>query len=127
VGPGKALQQAIASNGTVVATIVARDNYVIEETSAALKSLDAAIARFKPDVIVAGPAFEAGRYGLACAEVCKAAQDRGVPAVTVMYPDNPGVLTHRKKTICVPTGTSPTEMPAVLRKMAQIGLKLGRH
>lgn len=30
VGPGKALQQAIASNGTVVATIVARDNYVIE-------------------------------------------------------------------------------------------------
>jgi len=30
LGPGKALQQAIASNGTVVATIVARDNYVIE-------------------------------------------------------------------------------------------------
>lgn len=127
VGPGKALQQVLGAQGTIVATIVAGDNFVVEETSAAMKSVDMAIKQFKPDVIVAGPAFEAGRYGLACAEVCKAAQDRGIPAVTAMYPDNPGVLTHRKDIVCVPTGTSPTEMPAVLRRMAAIALKLGRR
>ncbi len=126
VGPGRGLQLQLGDDGEVVATIIAGDNFVVEETEAAMEAVAAAIRDHKPDVVVAGPAVEAGRYGLACAEVCRAAQDSGVPAVTAMYPDNPGVLLHRQEIICVPTGATPTEMPAILAKLAAIGVKLGR-
>ena len=126
VGPGRALQQALGNDGTLVGTIIAGDNYVVEEPEPAMAAVRDAIARFKPDLIVAGPAFEAGRYGLACAEVCREAQANGVPAVTGMFPDNPGVIAHRAEIFCVPTGASTSEMASVLRTMASLGLKLGR-
>jgi glycine reductase len=126
VGPGNALNIALGDDGSVVATIVAGDNYVVEEAGAFETALDKIIAEFKPDVIVAGPAFEAGRYGLAAAELCKAVQARGIPAVTAMYPDNPGVLTHGKEILCVPTGTSTAGMAAVLNTVAALAVKLGR-
>ncbi len=126
VGPGNALNMALGENGSVVATIVAGDNYVVEEVEAFESALDKAIADFTPDVIVAGPAFEAGRYGLAAAELCKAAQLRGVPAVTAMYPDNPGVLTHGKEILCIPTGISTAGMSEVLKKVSALAIKLGR-
>lgn len=124
VGPGRALQQALGEAGTVVGTVIAGDNYVVEETSAIEKMLIEIIERFAPELILAGPAFEAGRYGLACAQVCVEAQKKGIPAVTGMFEDNPGVITHRQEIYVIPTGTSPAEMPAVLQKMARLGLKL---
>ena len=124
VGPGRALDQALGDGATVVGTIVAGDNYVVEEHEPAMTAVRDAIARFTPDLIVAGPAFEAGRYGLACAEVCVEAQKNGIRALTGMFEDNPGVIAHRQDIYCVPTGKSAIEMPAVLRKMAALGLKL---
>ncbi len=126
VGPGRALQQALGANGAVIATIIGGDNYVVEEKAKALSAVKDALARYTPDVLVAGPAFEAGRYGLACAEVCVFAQAQGIPTVTGMYPDNPGVLTHRRELYCIPTGASTSDMPAVIREMAALALKLGR-
>ena len=126
VGPGRALQQLLGSEGTVVATIVAGDNHVVEEKETALAAVRETLKRYKPSVVVAGPAFEAGRYGLACAEICREAQAQGIPAVTGMYPDNPGVIAYRQELFCVPTGANTSEMQAVLRKMASLALKLGR-
>ncbi|HAL47171.1 MAG: glycine/betaine/sarcosine/D-proline family reductase selenoprotein B [SAR202 cluster bacterium] len=124
VGPGRALEQALGDGGTVVGTIVAGDNYVVEEHEAAMTAVRDAITRFDPDLVVAGPAFEAGRYGLACADVCVEVQNNGIQAVTGMFEDNPGVIAHRQEIYCVPTGTSAVEMPAVLKTMAALGLKL---
>lgn len=126
VGPGRAVERALGDAGSVVATIIAGDNYIVEESEAALRSVGDVVRRYAPDVVLAGPAFEAGRYGLACAEVCKEAQNQGVAAVTGMYPDNPGVIAHRGDIICVPTGTIASEMPAVLSRMVALALKLGR-
>jgi glycine reductase len=126
VGPGRALQQVLGQDGAVIATIIAGDNYVVEETDAALQSVREILAEYRPDVVIAGPAFEAGRYGLACAEICKQAQTRGIPAITGMFPDNPGVLAYREDIICVPTGDSASEMVAALRKMSALALKLAR-
>ncbi len=124
VGPGRALEQALGDGGTVVGTIVAGDNYVVEEHEPAMAAVRDAIDRFSPHLVVAGPAFEAGRYGLACAEVCLEAQKNGVRAVTGMFEDNPGVIAHRQEIFCVPTGTSAAEMPAALKTMANLGLRL---
>jgi glycine reductase len=43
-----------------------------------------------------------------------------------MYPDNPGVLTHGKEILCIPTGTSTTDMPEVLKKVSALAVKLGQ-
>ena len=125
VGPGRALQQLLGEQGSVVATIICGDNFFSENRDSAVVSVTQALKEVNPDVLMAGPAFDAGRYGLACGEVCKAAQEMGVPAVTGMHPENPGVLTFGKDAVIVPTGTSPVEMQTLLAKMLGIALKLG--
>ncbi len=126
VGPGRALQQALGAEGTVVATLTGGDNYVVEEQSPAVQALEDAITYFKPDVLVAGPAFDAGRYGLACALMCQAAPARGVPSVAAMHPENTGVLTLGRELVVVPTGTELAEMQSILSRVVPLALKLGR-
>ena len=126
IGPGRLLEQLLADQGSVVATIICGDNYFSEEQERALEAVTSALRETKPDVLVAGPAFDAGRYGLACGAVCQAAQEVGIPAVAAMHPENPGVLTYRRAVIIVPTGASPAEMQAVLSPVHRIAQKLGR-
>ena len=59
---------------------VGGDNYVVEETERASASIREALATLKPDVVIAGPAFDSGRYGLACAQVAMVAQAGGTSA-----------------------------------------------
>ena len=124
VGPGRALQHALSDGSEVVGTIIAGDNYFVEEQDKALPQVIEAFQRFSPDLVVAGPAFDAGRYGLACALVCKLARERGIPAVTGMHPENVGVLTYRREIVAVPTGTNSSEMSSAIGNMAALGLKL---
>lgn len=126
VGPGRVLQQALGDVGTVVATIVCGDNYASERPEEVRPALMAAIHDQRPDVVVAGPAFEAGRYGLACGLVCRVAQEAGVAAVTAMHPENPGVLTHRQEVIIVPTGFTAVQLPTVMASLAHLVEKLAR-
>jgi glycine reductase len=126
VGPGQVLQKTLGAEGTIVATIIAGDNFFVEEGPAASEAMRQAFETYRPNVVVAGPAFGAGRYGLACVQICKLAQEQGIPAATAMTPDNPGVLTSRRDIIAVPTGSSPVEMTAIMARLARIALKLGR-
>jgi glycine reductase len=126
VGPARLLQRLLSEEGSVVATLICGDNYFAEEQERALEIITMALQEAKPDVVVAGPAFDAGRYGLACGAVCQAAQEMGIPAVAAMHPENPGVLTHRRVVVIVPTEASPAEMQAILSQVLPIALKLGR-
>lgn len=126
VGAGRALQNSLRQQGEVVATIISGDNYFNEQKAAALRAVNDALGQYGPDVVVAGPAFNAGRYGLACGEVCRAAQGRGIPAVTAMYHENPGVLEHLRHVYIVPTGDNPAEMSRAMDAMVRLALKLGR-
>ncbi len=114
VGPGAALQKLLQDEGQVVATVVCGDNYFNEEKEKALADFNKALGKFKPDIVLAGPAFNAGRYGLACGEVCRAAQRQGIPAVTAMYPENPGVLEHRREVYIFPTKERPADMVSAI-------------
>jgi glycine reductase complex component B subunit gamma len=124
VGAARALQAALGAGGEVVATIVAGDNAFTEEPDPCTALVGHALDRYLPDVVIAGPAFDAGRYGLACAEVCRVAQARGIPAVTGMHPDNAGMLTHRRELLAVPTGGDSSEMARALARMVSLSRKL---
>ena len=126
VGPGRLLQQALGADGVVVATIVGGDNYLAERTEAAVDAIGAALDGLRPDVVVAGPAFDAGRYGLACAQVCRVAQARGIAALSAMHPENAGLATFRREVLCLPTGRTAAELPAAVARMAALAVKLGR-
>ena len=126
VGPGRLLQSTLqaAGGGSVVATIVCGDNYIVENEQTAIEAIGAFFDRYKPDLVVAGPAFDAGRYGLGCALVCIEASARGIPSITGMHPENTGVLTHRLQITAVPTGAEASGMQPAIRDMASLGIRL---
>ena len=126
VGPGRALQQALGDTARIVATLVCGDNFMSEQEDAAVEAIARELARLSPDVVVAGPAFGSGRYGLACAHVCRVAQERGIPAVAAMHPENPGATSFQREVVIVPTGDSALSMQPALAKLARFALKLGR-
>ena len=126
VGAGRALQAALGPEGVVASTVICGDNYFVDEQDRATEALDQLLRRDKPDLVIAGPAFDAGRYGFACANVSVIAEELGIPAVTGMHRDNPGYTTFARHLVCAPTGTSSSDMQNALGRMAPLGLRLAR-
>ena len=125
VGPGLLLKDLLGDKGEVIATIICGDNYFGDKREGAKKEVFDLISRYKPDLLLAGPAFNAGRYGIACGEVCKLAKEGlGIESVTGMYPENPGVEQFRREVYIIETGLSARGMAEALPKMVQLGLKL---
>ena len=126
VGPGRLLEKALGDGARIEVTLIGGDNFVSECAGEASRAIAAELERIRPDVLVAGPAFGSGRYGLACELVCRVARERGVPAITAMHPENPGASGARRGLYIVPTGASTTSMPAALNAMAPLIRRLGR-
>lgn len=124
IGPGMALQQALGEAGEVVATVICGDSYFGENLKEAEEAVIAMIKRHQPDLVIAGPAFNAGRYGVACGAVAKAVEEQlGIPAVTGMYEENPGVDLYRKDLAIIKTGSSAAGMAKSMKVMVNFGLK----
>ena len=86
VGAGMALQKILGERGDVVATLICGDNYFAQNVEKASREGIELILPYKPDIFIAGPAFEAGRYGVACGAICKSAHEKlGIPAITGMF------------------------------------------
>jgi glycine reductase len=128
VGPGALLQKALGDEAKLIATVICGDSYFNEHMEDASAEVLRLIAAEKPDLVVAGPAFAAGRYGVACGEVCGAVKERlQVPAVTAMYPENPGVELYRRRTYILPAGNTAKDMAEVIGRLARFGLRLARR
>lgn len=127
VGPGQALAAALGGDAQVVATVVCGDGYFAENLEKATADILRMIRSCDPDAVVAGPAFNAGRYGTAAGAVCAAvSKELGIPVVTGMYPENPGVDMFRKSVIIVRAADSARGMKAAVPAMARLVLKLLR-
>lgn len=125
VGPALAFQQLIKDEGKVVGTIICGDNYLSENTKQALDTIMGKVKELSPDIVVVGPAFNAGRYGLACAEIGKAVSETmNIPVISGMYPENPGVELGRKYMYIVKTSDSAAGMKMALSQMAYLAKKL---
>ena len=126
VGPGKPLQDALGEEGEIVATMICGDSYFAENIEAVAASVVESLSPYKPDVFVAGPAFNAGRYGIACGAACSAvSKTLGIPVVTAMYEENPALELYRKEIYAIPTAKSAVGMADAISKMAGLVQKLG--
>ena len=127
VGPGVLLGQCLGKDASIVGTVICGDNRMAEQPAATLPAVMALLRDLRPDVVVAGPAFNAGRYGLACAAVCVAAgRELGVPAVTAMFPENPGREALDRSALAAVAGATAATMKADVGQMARLALKLVR-
>jgi len=125
VGVGSVVENALKAHGVEYATLVCGDNFYHEAEPAALRAIGSFIDEFRPDLFLAGPAFNAGRYGLACAKLCSWVRDNWrIPAITGMDENNPGTREIGRHVFVVQTGASTASMGETLKRYAQLIEKL---
>ena len=125
VGPGKLLEQLLGDGARVVMTIVCGDNFAVEHQDEVTAVVLKKVREIGADLFVAGPCFDAGRYGMAAGALSSAIQlQLGIPVITGMSEENPGVDLYRDALYIVNSGVSIAKMRDVLLKMANLGKKL---
>lgn len=125
IGPAVGFDGLLNGEGEVIGTIICGDNYFNEHKENALNYILGVVKENKPDIVVTGPAFNAGRYGMACGEIAKTIIEQlNIPAVTGMYIENPGVDACKDKVLVVSTPDSAAGMRTALPVMANIVKKV---
>lgn len=129
VGPAMGFQGELGKLGSdvkVTGTIICGDNYFNEHNDETMEFLEKFYEEHKPDIVIAGPAFNAGRYGMACAGVAEFFDEKGVPVVSGMYEENPGLDITKQHAYTVATPDIASGMREALPKMAKIAYKILR-
>lgn len=125
IGPGLILQKALGDRAQVIATLICGDNTFSKNPELTSEEGLKLIEPYQPDLFFAGPAFAAGRYGVACGAICKIVGEKlGIPIITGMYEENPGVEMYRKYAYICKTGNSAREMAASIERMVKLAFQL---
>lgn len=124
VGPATGLIALVNPVAEVAGTIICGDNYFNEHNADAVAFIKKTMETVKPDLVIAGPAFNAGRYGVACANVVQVVHDMGIPALTAMYHENPGVDQVKGAALIVRTSDTAGGMREALPKLASLAKKI---
>lgn len=129
-GAARGLQGQLGERGKVVATVYYGDNYFHEHLEEAKNAIVREVGLRRPDVLVAGPAFSSGRYGVASVELCQAVSESlRVPCVVGMHLENPGVSAYREyrnlRVYLLPTGESAAGMAQALSSLARFAHRVG--
>jgi len=125
VGPGKLLEPLLGGDARIVQTLICGDNYAVEHQeemiAAALEKIGAANA----DLFVAGPCFNAGRYGVAAGALCLAVQSKlNIPVITATAEENPGTDLYREAMYIADSGENAAKMRDVLVTMTHLARKI---
>ncbi len=121
----KQLNKLLGENFEVVATVVCGDTYFNENLESATKEILSLIKECTPEVFIAGPAFNAGRYGVASGTITKAVQDDlNIACLTGMYIENPGVDMFKGDIYIIETTDSAAGMRKALPNMTKFIKKL---
>jgi betaine reductase len=126
VGPGM-LFNTLLNEGKIVGTVLCGDNYYAENMEKAREEILELVRKMSPDLLITGPAFNAGRYGMACADLAQAVKKEfGIPVVTGLYEENPAIEIYKRELPIVKTGNSAASMREAAVKMAAVSDKLLR-
>ncbi len=125
LGPAIAFQNQWGEDCNIIRTIVCGDNYFNENQDYVIQKIVDCVNNLKPDLFVAGPAFNAGRYGFACATICREVQQHcNILTLTGMYSENPGVKMGDRSTYIVSTSNSASGMRNAMPRMVSLSKKL---
>lgn len=123
VGPSMALDPVL--DATITHTVICGDNFMGSNTEEAVKMVLDLLKDKEFDIFIAGPAFQAGRYGVACGTICKAVKEAfNVPVITSMNVENPGVEMFKKDLHIFKGGHSAAKLRADVKAMASFANKL---
>lgn len=125
VGPGLLLNNLLSPEIEISHTIICGDNYFGSKKEEAIDRILGFLKDKEFDIFIAGPAFMAGRYGVACGGICKAVKEKfNVPVITSMYVENPGVEMYSKEIYIFPGGNGAVSMRKDVPKMANFAKKV---
>lgn len=125
VGPALMLQSLIKDEGEVIATVICGDKYITNKPEEAIAEGLAIIKEFKPDLFIAGPAFNAFSYCMACGSLAAAVEEQlAIPTITAMYPENTAADLFKNKSLIVETGINMADMQSAVTKMAGLAKKI---
>jgi betaine reductase len=127
IGPGNLIKSMLSPENEIVATIICGDNYAQDYQEEVQNKITEALIKYEVDVLIAGPAFNAGRYGMACGMACQVAHRSNVFAVSGMYEENPGVELYRKYGFIFPTDNNARGMKKALEVMVPFVEKIGKE
>lgn len=123
VGPALALNNILEAE--VTHTIICGDNFMGSNTDEAVEIILGFLEDKEFDIFVAGPAFQAGRYGVACGTICKAVKEKfNVSVITSMNIENPGVEMFKKDMYIFEGGKSAAKLRADVKVIADFGNKI---
>jgi len=115
----------MGEDAEIVSTLVCGDNHAVEHQGEVVSAVVDKVRKARADLFVAGPCFEAGRYGMAAGAICAAVQSElGIPVVTGMDEENPGVDLYRESLHIIKSGRNVAEMRNAMEKMASLGRKM---
>jgi len=121
VGPGNAINNALGDDAEILKTIICGDTYFNENTEEAKEEIKKVLKETKPDLVVAGPAFNAGRYGMACGGVAEVANEElNIPVISGLYPENPGYDMYKNYAYFVETSNSAAGMRDAIPNMVKL-------
>lgn len=124
IGPVTAINAAL-KGAEVTHTVVCGDNYMGTFTAQATERILEMLKGKEFDLFIAGPAFQAGRYGVACGNICKAVKKQfGVPVLTSMNEENPGVEMFKKDVIIFKGGNGAVKMRQDVKKLTDFVNKI---
>jgi len=127
VGPGLEFKKNFGDEAEIVATVICGDSYFNENLEEAKAQVIEMVKKYNPDLFIAGPAFNAGRYGVACGTITEAVKNElGIPVLTGMYIENPGADMFKKSVHIVSTKNNAAGMRPAVKTMSKLALKLAR-
>lgn len=126
VGPAAALN-TLLDDAEITHTVICGDNFMGTRREEALDRILTFLDGKEMDLFVAGPAFQAGRYGVACGEICRAVQEKfKIPVITSMHVENPGVEMFKKDIFILKGNHSSAKMRKDLKAVASLANKILR-
>jgi len=125
VGPGLALRKALGDRAEIVATVICGDDFFAANVEENAREGAKLAASYRPEIFFAGPSFAGGRYGGACGAMCKEVGSLlGIPVITAMNEENPGVDLYRKHAFICKAPNIARGIPELADTMVRLAFRL---
>lgn len=122
---GPALEYTKSLDAEITHTIICGDNFMGSNTEEAVAKILGFLSDKEMDIFIAGPAFQAGRYGVACGTICKAVKEKyNIPVITSMNVENPGVEMFKQDMFILEGGNIASKMRKDVKAVVSLANKI---